>query len=451
MDLARHHSALLLSSIVTVASFLAVTAYTQHQLVRLDEVSSTLETNSVPSIEYLARSGVRLRRVRELLVDIVELNRAGPDAIAASRAELRALREDFRLYARLTPLPGERDLWIRLRRDVEQAVSAAAETLGAVDARDASRADALLAGSVDPAFDAAARSLLAALDFDVRASERLAHEVREVRAATRDTIIALDAGATAVSLLAVVFAFRASRRHDRLQEAHRALLAERVSELDRFAGRVAHDIVSPLGAITFSLGAIERAGERSPREIQRAQRAVDRVKQIVDALLAFARAGARADSGSRCELAAVLANVRADCAGPAAAAGIELTIDAPPGLELACAVGVGTSILENLVRNAIKYMDSGPARRIAVRAGRRGALVRIEVEDSGPGIAPDQQSRIFEPFERGGRADDGGVGLGLATVKRLVEAHGGTVVVRSRRGAGSTFCVELPAPPAAAS
>ncbi len=446
MDLARHHSALIIASLVTVASFLAVTAYSQHQLARLDDVSQTLENTSVPSIESLARAGVRLRRIRELLADAVASPRAAP--LSTDRAELLALEEDVARYVGLTPLPGERELWIRLRDDLARVMDAADKTLSAVESRDLARAGALLETSAEPAFDRAGRTLLATLDFDVRASEQLAREVREVRASTRNTIIALDAVATAVSLLAVVFAFRASRRHDRLQEEHRALLDARVAELDHFGGRVAHDILSPLGTIAFSLGALGRSGGEGRAEIDRAQRAVQRVRQIVEALLSFARAGARPDAGARCELAGVLVNVAADCAAPAAAAGIQLVFEPAPAVDLACSGGVATSIAENLVRNAIKFMGDRPVKRITVRTRAAGGFALLEVEDTGPGIARALQSRIFEPFDRGGREGPHGVGLGLATVKRLAEAHGGSVRVASEPGAGARFRVELPiAPP----
>jgi signal transduction histidine kinase len=87
---------------------------------------------------------------------------------------------------------------------------------------------------------------------------------------------------------------------------------------------------------------------------------------------------------------------------------------------------------------------TGPVRRIIVRARPMGQLVRLEVEDTGPGIAPELQARIFDPFVRGEHSESSGTGLGLSTVKRLVESHGGSLGVRSAPGAGSLFWVELP-------
>jgi hypothetical protein len=77
------------------------------------------------------------------------------------------------------------------------------------------------------------------------------------------------------------------------------------------------------------------------------------------------------------------------------------------------------SIVSNLVDNAIKYMGDVSVRQIVLRARRRGSKVRVEVVDTGPGIAKNLQQRIFEPHVRGGPTAAPGLGLGLATVRRL--------------------------------
>jgi signal transduction histidine kinase len=100
-------------------------------------------------------------------------------------------------------------------------------------------------------------------------------------------------------------------------------------------------------------------------------------------------------------------------------------------------------MVSNLVRNAIKYMGGSEIRRILLRVTDSGERWRICVQDTGPGVPSEKQSTLFEPYVR---ADSGqpGIGLGLATVKRLAEAHGGRVGVESTAGSGSTFWFELP-------
>jgi signal transduction histidine kinase len=95
------------------------------------------------------------------------------------------------------------------------------------------------------------------------------------------------------------------------------------------------------------------------------------------------------------------------------------------------------------VRNAIKYMGDAPVRRVTVRSFARRRAVRIEVADTGPGLPPEAASRVFEPYVRATATSGGGFGLGLATVRRLVEAHRGRVGVDSGP-TGATFWVELP-------
>jgi signal transduction histidine kinase len=145
---------------------------------------------------------------------------------------------------------------------------------------------------------------------------------------------------------------------------------------------------------------------------------------------------------------AVLAGLVADEAEATTENGIQLVLEAPQPIYVPCAPGVVTSIAQNLVRNAIKYMGARPTRRITVRASTIGQVARLEVEDTGPGIPPDIQATLFEPFVRGRHDQVPGSGLGLATVKRLVESHHGRVGFKSTVGVGTLFWVELPVLPA---
>jgi signal transduction histidine kinase len=105
-------------------------------------------------------------------------------------------------------------------------------------------------------------------------------------------------------------------------------------------------------------------------------------------------------------------------------------------------------VIWNLISNAIKFTPAGGA--IDVRAERRDGEVRVSVTDTGPGIAAEDQTRIFEEFQQAaaGKEQRDGTGLGLALSKRLVELHGGRIWVDSELGKGSTFLFTLPAPPA---
>jgi signal transduction histidine kinase len=102
--------------------------------------------------------------------------------------------------------------------------------------------------------------------------------------------------------------------------------------------------------------------------------------------------------------------------------------------------------LENLIDNAIRYSDSNPDSRrvLALRARQTGSVVQIEVADRGPGIPPDERSRVFEKFYRGRTTRVGGTGLGLTIVHRVVKDHGGTVTIGGGPEHGTTVEVSLP-------
>jgi signal transduction histidine kinase len=440
----RHHSALIFASAITVASFVGATVYTQNRLARLDALSSTIETNAVPSVEHLSRAAVRLTRLSQLLNDIAKPGRQRESAVEPARQELDALDKDLAEYWQLTPLAGEREFSVALRADVASALQ---QVRSIVDADGPTRSgiDPAEWSNADAALDRAVRSVVATLEFDVRQSEAMARDVRSVRGGTLRMTIILDLVATAIALFAVVVAYRASRRHDQLLDEHAALLSSRVAELDWFAGRVAHDVLSPLGTVAAALPLLAQSCDAKGRTyIERSQRALQRVQQLVAGLLMFARSGARPDPSSRCAVDDVLATIAADGSETAAEHGIDLLVEPAGPVEVPCSLGVLTSIVQNLVSNAIKYMGNRPVRRVVVRAKPVRSTLRLEVEDTGPGIPPELQRTIFEPFVRGSNTEPSGTGLGLATVKRLIESHGGTVGVESRVGTGSLFWVELP-------
>ena len=101
-------------------------------------------------------------------------------------------------------------------------------------------------------------------------------------------------------------------------------------------------------------------------------------------------------------------------------------------------------VLNNLLSNAVKYSPGGG--EIVVRVSSDSGWAIVMVEDHGLGIPAADLPHVFEPFHRGGNAvrSIGGAGIGLASVRQIVEAHGGSVEVSSRVGEGSTFIVRLP-------
>jgi signal transduction histidine kinase len=226
--------------------------------------------------------------------------------------------------------------------------------------------------------------------------------------------------------------------------------ARRADELEQFAGRVAHDILGPLSAtkVALAYAAAHNSDAGTNRMLERGLRSVTRVATIVDGLLRFARAGARPEPGVFTSVRPILSSLVAELEPVAVEAETELVLAPVPECAVVGNPGVLTSLVENLVRNAIKFMGERATKRVMVRVlecdGSSHSQVRFEVEDTGPGIAPELLCTLFDPHVRGVDTEQPGIGLGLATVKRISEAHGGHAGVQSMLGTGSTFWFELP-------
>jgi len=217
-----------------------------------------------------------------------------------------------------------------------------------------------------------------------------------------------------------------------------------------FISNVSHELRTPLAGIRAAAETLqEGAIDDRPAAIEfmgHILREADRLTQLVEELLELSRieSGAAPMTFSRVDAAALVRATVGRFAQQAERAGLTLVADVPDAL--LAAVGDSERLeraLGNLVANAIKFTDPGGA--VTLRAASEGDDVALSVTDTGIGIEPEQQARVFERFfkgDKGRRA--GGTGLGLAIVKHIVLAHGGTVSVESRPGRGATFTLRLP-------
>jgi signal transduction histidine kinase len=175
-----------------------------------------------------------------------------------------------------------------------------------------------------------------------------------------------------------------------------------------------------------------------------AEASATRMAELVEALLRFCRAGKR-NEGPPCELDTAVSAILLEQDQVAALNGVVIE------RRLARQVGVDVpaqlvqSIAQNLISNAVKYSAGRPGARVVVYAGREGDEAVLEVTDNGPGMTEAVLARVYQPFFRAPEARGlPGQGLGLATTKRLVEAHGGTLRIRSTPGSGTTATVRFP-------
>ncbi len=232
---------------------------------------------------------------------------------------------------------------------------------------------------------------------------------------------------------------------------------EKLKDLDRlkngFISSVSHELRTPLASIMGYSEFLEDevAGALNPDQqtfVRQIAEGARRLQLLVDDLLDFARfdSGAFRIHPREADLAEKVAEIVNSLQPQAIEAALRLTVQLP-GEEVPLAFDperIG-QVLLNLLGNAIKFTPRGG--RIEVRLLPAEADVRIEVEDSGIGIDPENLPKLFQKFfqiDPSTTREKGGAGLGLSISKALVEAHGGRIGVESRRGAGSLFWFTLP-------
>lgn len=235
-----------------------------------------------------------------------------------------------------------------------------------------------------------------------------------------------------------------NRMLDRLEEAF--------SRLRQFSDDIAHELRTPIGNI---LGAAEVAlGQpRSAADYRDVLESVleegGRLSRIVHSLLFLARSESPAMQLEResVDVAAELARVREFYEAAASEAGVALEVEAAPGLVASVDRTLFQRAVGNLVANGLAYTPAGGGVRMTARFDPDRNGVRIEVADTGCGIASEHLPHIFERFYRADRvraAASGNVGLGLAIVKRIADLHGGSVAVESAPGRGTRVTLWFP-------
>jgi signal transduction histidine kinase len=232
---------------------------------------------------------------------------------------------------------------------------------------------------------------------------------------------------------------------------------ERLRELDRlkdcFVASVSHELRTPLTSIRGYLELISEGDSEGELTDERrafltiAERNVERLLRVVEDLLLVAQVDAAQLALERTPVD--LAALAADCTEAsrqfALKKGVALSLSAGPGPELLADAARLGQVLDNLVSNALKFTPAGG--RVEVRTSASHGRAVLEVADTGSGIPHADLKRVFERFFRSAGATEQavqGTGLGLGISKAIVEAHGGTIGVKSEEGVGTTFRVELP-------
>jgi signal transduction histidine kinase len=245
--------------------------------------------------------------------------------------------------------------------------------------------------------------------------------------------IALFASCGVVFSVLIESLHRARRREHDLRRARELVL-----------GVVAHDLRNPLNTIRFATTLL-RSKPDTLRQLDLIERAVRRMDHLIRDLVDASRleADETLAIASAPETLALLVEEAVTAATlNATVKSVSITTELAPGLRIHCDRERFLQVLSNLLDNAVKFTPEGG--RVAARTARVGALARVEVTDSGPGIQAEQQADVFKRHWTG-RVAGSGAGLGLFIAQGIVRAHGGRVWLHSEPGHGTTFFVTLPA------
>jgi signal transduction histidine kinase len=236
---------------------------------------------------------------------------------------------------------------------------------------------------------------------------------------------------------------------ERLRRQHWDMLrAEQLAAVGQLAAGVAHEVRNPLMAIKMLVEAALRPGRRADlteEDLHVIRGEVVRLEETVEHFLSFARLPAL--KRQVCDLRDALGPSLDLLRARARRQQVELQVAAPAGpVPVELDPSQFHQVLLNLLMNALDAMP--PGGRVLLTVETTGRFARLSVRDSGPGISPEMQGRLFMPFASGKPT---GTGLGLSLARRIVEEHGGTIRGENHSDGGACFTIVLPLAAAAPS
>jgi len=230
-------------------------------------------------------------------------------------------------------------------------------------------------------------------------------------------------------------AARLQRGRDRRQKS------ARLSALGQMISGVLHDLRSPMTIVsgyTQLMGTIDDATERK-QHVDEILRQLDLMEAMTKDVLAFAK-GESSVLVRKVYVQRFVQEISRHLRHEFTGRGIELDVDMLyDGIAYFDELKM-RRLVHNIARNAAQAMSKGG--RFGIRVGRDGPDLVLELSDTGPGIPPEMEGRLFEAFATVGKKD--GTGLGLAIVKKIVDEHQGRITCRSQPGQGTRFIVRLP-------
>ena len=401
----------------------------------------------------------REQLIGRIRADALDLQDKVNDHIEATTDELRqeadarmeevlADAKEARMeYTRDLPV-GEKEVWNRFDATARQLAQSARVVLKFSSSKELERARQHLEAELRP-ISAKLDTLAAELSAkNAEETRMLLHQRENLR--TKTTLVGTLVAALSIimALLVGTSMVRILRRQERTIQAQLEELDRRNQELDAFASRVAHDLVGPLNPLKGYLTLIGRSPAVADPDVREmlaeAEASATRMAQLVEALLRFCRAGTRSEAPGA-DVDTAVTTILLELDQVAALQDVRVDRRLQPHVRVDVPATLLQSIARNLVSNAVKYSAGRPSALVAVRVIAEGNWAVLEVSDNGPGMTEETRSRLFQPFFRAPEARGfPGHGLGLATTKRLVEAHGGTIHLQSAPDAGTLVTVRLP-------
>lgn len=246
--------------------------------------------------------------------------------------------------------------------------------------------------------------------------------------------------------LNLIFQFKFGDRMRALNQKYvdEIVQAERLAIVGRFAGTIVHDFKNPLQVIGLAAEIACSEHTAPPMRVKaqsRIAQQVERMTNMLQELIEFTKPTGQRPNLTRANFARYMNALADEIRTEIAERGVKLELgNPPPEVDVRIQPQRLSRLFYNLLNNAVDEMPDGG--KIFLRFAVEGNAVRVEVEDTGRGIAPEIAESLFQPFATHGKAH--GTGLGLTICKRIVEDHGGKIWAQSAPGRGATFCFTLP-------
>jgi signal transduction histidine kinase len=369
---------------------------------------------------------------------------AADQSMAASLQDISLASQE---YTRDLP-QGETEIWTQFNKISHSLAAQARKAVTFSNRKEAERARRHLVSEIRP-ITASLNQLAEQLSLkNAEVATQMLRHLQDLRLRTTYLGALVAAIAILVSLLVGWQVTNVLRRQRETIQEQLVELGRRNRELDSFASRVAHDLVSPISPLKGYLTLIRRSNSVTDPEVREmltlAEASAARMAEMIEALLRFCRAGTPSEP-TVSDLDTAVSTILLEVGQTAAKEGVSLQRSLEVHLPVACPSQLLQSIAQNILSNAVKYTAGRPDARVTVRVRKDLGQGVLEVTDNGCGMSPATQSSLFQPFFRAPEARAlPGHGLGLATTKRLVEAHAGSIEVRSQLGVGTQVTVRFP-------